>query len=257
MRLWFGWLTPARKFPVILPHELLPWLKRHHAFPDISAATLAEYWQHFQDIGIDWAKLSQNLEDRLHPLFLWGDDVQYNQHFEKLETICLGHVLDSRKFSMETSFPLFCIREDPWFWIYFAWFLWSLKRCCSQTCVCKSLFTSNNPDKKTYCARNLPRYWAQVSLPFMPCLNQRLGFSSQASTHHLLAWLSFQLASNEVVASMDHLLRGVRINGEEMHLHAAITQVRGDWKWQRDTWVPIGVWVLRGSGYLLIITGYM
>ncbi len=46
------------------------------------------------------------------------------------------------------------------------------------------------------------------------------------------------MASDEVVASMDYLLRGVRINGEEIYLYAAVTQVRGDWKWQRDTWVP-------------------
>ncbi len=43
---------------------------------------------------------------------------------------------------------------------------------------------------------------------------------------------------------MDHLLRGVCINGEEIRLHAAITQIRGDWKWQRDTWVPNGVSIL-------------
>ncbi len=113
------WKTPGRKFPVILPHELLPWLKRNHAFPDVDAATLAQYWQHFQDIGMDWATLSEKKEECLHPLFLWGDDVQYNQNFEKLETVCIGHVLDCRKFSMETSFPLFCIRDDPCFCLIF------------------------------------------------------------------------------------------------------------------------------------------
>ena len=44
---------------------------------------------------------------------LWGDDCQYNESYEKLICVHLGHVLDSRKFSLESSWPLFTIREVP------------------------------------------------------------------------------------------------------------------------------------------------
>ena len=60
-----------------------------------------------------WATASTNLESVLHPLYLWGDDCQYNESYEKLICVHLGHVLDSRKFSLESSWPLFTIREVP------------------------------------------------------------------------------------------------------------------------------------------------
>ena len=38
---------------------------------------------------------------------------------------------------------------------------------------------------------------------------------------------------------MEQLLRGVRV-GMEPPIHAMITQIRGDWKWQRETWKLVG-----------------
>lgn len=98
---------------MVLPHELLPWLKRNNAFPKVSAAVLSQYWHHFQNLKIDWAAASKGLEETLHPVFLWGDDVQYNESYEKLIVVCIGHCLDKRTFSLETCWPIFTIREVP------------------------------------------------------------------------------------------------------------------------------------------------
>ena len=98
---------------MVLPHELLPWLKRNNAFPQVFAAELSKYWHHFQSLGIDWAAASKDLEETLHPVYLWGDDVQYNESYEKLIVICMGHCLDKRTFSLETCWPIITIREVP------------------------------------------------------------------------------------------------------------------------------------------------
>ena len=102
---------PERKFPVVLPHNLLPWLQRNHAFPQVTSAELSTYWKHFSDNNVEWATASEGIQSQLHPCFLWGDDVQYNESYEKLCVVCLGHCLDKRKFSLETCWPLFTIRE--------------------------------------------------------------------------------------------------------------------------------------------------
>jgi len=43
----------------------------------------------------------------------------------------------------------------------------------------------------------------------------------------------------EVVKSMAELLRGVPMTPNGPAVYGIITQIRGDWKWQRDTWCPI------------------
>ena len=46
-RLWIlFFFRSGRPFPVILPHELLPWLMRNGAFPKVSCSDLASYWDH-------------------------------------------------------------------------------------------------------------------------------------------------------------------------------------------------------------------
>lgn len=47
----------------------------------------------------------------MHPFFIWGDDCQYNESYEKLIVICMGHVLDRRTFSLESSWPIIVLRE--------------------------------------------------------------------------------------------------------------------------------------------------
>lgn len=61
--------------------------------------------------GMSWASLARGHESEVNPLYLWGDDVQYNASHEKLVTVVMGGVLDETKFSMASVFPLFTIRE--------------------------------------------------------------------------------------------------------------------------------------------------
>ena len=104
-----------RKFPVILPHQLFPWLMRSGAWPkddDVGPSKLAHYWHHFEGRA-SW-KAPQGLERDLHPIYIWGDDVQFTENHEKLIVVLVGHVLDRRTYSCSSCWPLFTIREDSW-----------------------------------------------------------------------------------------------------------------------------------------------
>ena len=48
------------------------------------------------------------------PLYLWGDDCQFNERGQKMCTIVCGHVLDTRKNSKLTVYPLFVYQVEPW-----------------------------------------------------------------------------------------------------------------------------------------------
>ena len=149
---------------MVLPHELLPWLKRNNAFPQVFAAELSKYWHHFQSLGIDWAAASKDLEETLHPVYLWGDDVQYNESYEKLIVICMGHCLDKRTFSLETCWPIITIREVP------------LQE--SSCFFCIVLVDSIFPNYPWYLNVHIcinQRYLALVSQLYMLCSNQQLG----------------------------------------------------------------------------------
>lgn len=95
---------------MVLPHELVPWLIRHGAFPAVTSDDLKRYWGHCRD-RVPFGRMGG---EQVHPFFLWGDDCQYNKNQDKIIVIILGHVLDERTYSMETSWPLVCIREAPW-----------------------------------------------------------------------------------------------------------------------------------------------
>ena len=106
-------ISLIRKFPVCLPHELFPWLVRNNAWvqhEDVNPGRLSEYWEHFNG-KVPWAA-PKGVD--VHPIYLWGDDVQYNQSHEKLIVVVAGHVLDRRTYSLATTWPLFCIREVSW-----------------------------------------------------------------------------------------------------------------------------------------------
>ena len=107
---------------MVLPHEVVPWLQRRGAWPTISQSELDEYWANLA--GKDWA-------DRLgggdvHPLFLWGDDCQFNESREKLIMVSLGHALDKRTFSLECGWPVIALREEPWTKMFYFQTLWGL-----------------------------------------------------------------------------------------------------------------------------------
>ena len=115
-RLWilfFFWA--GRPFPVILPHELLPWLMRNGAFPKVSCSDLASYWDHIDARSIPVGEVvNDEIKTKCHPLYIWGDDAQYNAQHEKVIVVVLGHVLDPNTYSLQCCWPLFCIREATW-----------------------------------------------------------------------------------------------------------------------------------------------
>lgn len=129
-----NWFSSPRKFPVILPHEVFPWLVRHGAWPsddDAGPSSLEQYWNHF--LGkVSW-QAPPGLERDLHPIYLWGDDVQFNEHHEKLIVVLAGHVLDRRSYSKSSCWPLFTIREAAWLF-----YLYPMQPCmclCRFTCI--------------------------------------------------------------------------------------------------------------------------
>ena len=101
--------------PIILPHVLLEHLHRQ-GYLQIHDAVKAMYWQHAQRMA--WfrdhpvARDAAEASEIQHlPLFLYGDDAKFSEQ-EKLSIVMLGCILDPRKHSMATHFPLFVIRLD-------------------------------------------------------------------------------------------------------------------------------------------------
>ena len=95
---------------MVLPHELVPWLSRNKCFPDVESE-IPVYWANMRR----WNDMIPVCIDqqRAHPLYILGDDCQFNEQYEKLIVVVIGHVLDPRTFSVECCWPLFCLREAP------------------------------------------------------------------------------------------------------------------------------------------------
>ena len=98
------------QLPILLPHELVPWLERHGLFPKLDRLALQQWWEHASKYDLPHAVMSPDSQH--HPLWCWGDDAVYNELGEKLICISLGHILDPRKFSMQTCWPIFVLREE-------------------------------------------------------------------------------------------------------------------------------------------------
>ena len=113
--------------PVVLPHELLCHLEKHNQL-EVSAESRAQYWRHAEQF-FSWyqahpATLNPRVsEDEAHsrvmhvPLHLYADDTRFCTN-EKLGVIMLGAVLDQRKHSMSTYWPLFVVRLDSLLRLY-------------------------------------------------------------------------------------------------------------------------------------------
>ena len=107
--------------PVVLPHHLLCHLEKYNQL-EVSAESRAQYWRHAEDF-FPWyqahpATLNSRVsEGEAHscvmhvPLHLYADDTRFSTN-EKLGVIMMGAVLDTRKNSMSTYWPLFVVRLD-------------------------------------------------------------------------------------------------------------------------------------------------
>ena len=106
-------MPSLRLLPIVLPHELIEHLQKsgHLAEAALSLEACREYWQHASKY-MEWGPgHSASAAGRHHPMYLYGDDARVNNWGDKLIFICLGMVLDSRRHSMMTHFPLVVVKE--------------------------------------------------------------------------------------------------------------------------------------------------
>ena len=92
--------------PVILPHQLFPWMLRSGIWPELEDDSLNAYWAHLNDVGSPLAGMS----DGSHiPVYLWGDGAQYTESGESILVFSCGIVIDGNHTNV---FPLFLCREE-------------------------------------------------------------------------------------------------------------------------------------------------
>ena len=112
LRFWaFAKRTLARRLPVVLPHRLVEWLVELDLMHHSDREGKGRYWKHLAS-RLSWAK--EHVEDYglcHEPIYLWGDDAQYNERLDKLVVVSMGFVLDKRP-AAESVYPLFCYRCD-------------------------------------------------------------------------------------------------------------------------------------------------
>lgn len=99
--------------PVVLPHELVPFLLKHQLLINNDAMDLEieQYWRFLSSMGMPGSMDKPG--SGTIPLWIWGDDSQYNEQQSKVVLVAIGLVLDSRKCSKSTVYPLFAFKVDP------------------------------------------------------------------------------------------------------------------------------------------------
>ena len=98
---------------MILPHHLVQHLARsgHLQAAGLSIEDVKEYWSHMGKFS-SWGPSHPAFSTGRHmPMFLYGDDARINAFGDKLVLVCGGFVLDQRKSSLLTHFPLFVLKE--------------------------------------------------------------------------------------------------------------------------------------------------
>ena len=105
-----------RSFPVILPHELIPWpldgLSKKDLHEMIGAPTnVLEFWDHVEATGMPWhpGLHSRDGLDRVIPVGLHGDDFRFTAGGQKLTAVSLNFILGERR----GRYVLFVIRQVP------------------------------------------------------------------------------------------------------------------------------------------------
>ena len=101
-----------RDMPVVLPEHLLPWLWERGHLP--TADDVSEYWNHMAQLpDVPWVTKVIETGCSYVPLWLWGDDSQYNERNEKLVAVVCGSWLANEKNSKNCVYPLFTYRMEP------------------------------------------------------------------------------------------------------------------------------------------------
>lgn len=101
------WVAAAvRKHPIILPHKLVC----ESCWPTVPEADVTSYWNHLSEHGSPLANISPGKNHI--PLWLWGDEAQYRENGDEILLIAMGCIIDQRKFSVESCYPLAICRSD-------------------------------------------------------------------------------------------------------------------------------------------------
>ncbi|CAE7418220.1 unnamed protein product [Symbiodinium sp. CCMP2592] len=101
-------MLKKRSLPVVLPHEVFPWLVKQGIIPLNDTAEIGEFWSHARTAGMP----TMGATDSHIPLYLWGDDARFTEtHEDKLVVVAFGRVLETSKNALETVWPLFLYQQ--------------------------------------------------------------------------------------------------------------------------------------------------
>lgn len=76
----------------------------YKVLPDFDAFKVRYYWKHMAAHS-QWAKQCGDWT-QTSPMFLWGDDAEYDKQRRKVVAVACGFVLDDEKSSFRAMFPL-------------------------------------------------------------------------------------------------------------------------------------------------------
>ena len=97
-----------RQLPVVLPHEVFPWLVRHGIIPLNDTDEIREFWSHARTAGMP----TMGATDHHIPLYLWGDDARFTEtHEDKLVAVAFGRLLETSKNALQSVWPLFVYQQ--------------------------------------------------------------------------------------------------------------------------------------------------
>lgn len=104
----------ARRMPFVPPDELVPWLLKNAILPNNSHMDeqIEEYWRYLASKGVPHTYDKPG--SGCIPLWLWGDDCRFNEQGHKIVIIAMGAVLDERKSSKDTVYPLLCYQVETY-----------------------------------------------------------------------------------------------------------------------------------------------
>ena len=98
--------------PAILPHQLIPFLLQQKVMLDEPEMDheIEYYWRFLSSVGFPMA--ADKPGSGTIPLWIWGDDSQYNEQGSKVVLVSIGAVLDWRTCSKMTTWPLFAYKVE-------------------------------------------------------------------------------------------------------------------------------------------------
>ena len=187
----------SRQLPLVLPHKLLPWMLELDMLPLPTDEELERYWNHLAS-RVGWASSHVAIHGpHFVPLWVWGDDAQYNKRNEKVVCLAIGGVLDERKHSVNITWPLCYYKQNP-----------------SRSGVANILILLQ---EESVAFETLNGFIKPV-----PCLN---------------SYFRIEPLLVQVAVFLNTLFKnGAQMPRSKKKVHFCITEFRGDWKFHLVAW---------------------